>query len=304
MSDDTLVNTIDFLTNLYTDDVNGNIEFHSVEPTLRGIDFYERAEWLLTDFGIDTVRMLATNTTSDDWCDNITEWCEFLSSNGWVMNISLDGNESIHNRNRGEGSWEKVIKSLITIKEYDIDYGIIATVLKGNDLNGIYDFFVSINENVQLNPTMPINNMAPELCNLFDRWLRDHKPISIEPFSKIFKYFTGQYYVKECPNICTHDLVSIDPAGFVRPCGFFWDNTSICDMRVYGNVNTDSFDDIWYGAERQKMLEYVDCIPEDCMVCPWIDFCGTGCSYAKHAGADKCGYIKPLLEHTCWIGDN
>ena len=304
MSDDTLVNTIDFLTNLYPGDIGGNIEFHSVEPTLRGLPFFIRAEELLQDFEIDTDIMLATNTTSNMWMQDIDGWCQFLSDNKWVMNISLDGPEYIHDRNRGKGNWKKVIESLIHIKDYDIGYGIISTIKYAKDLNDVYDFFISINEKVQLNPTIPFNDMTNELCNLFDRWLIDGKRIRVEPFSKIFNYFTGQRYIKECPNICTHNIVSIDTVGDVRPCGFFWDNTDLKDSHVYGNVNTNTFDEIWFGAERQKMLEYIDMIPADCMICPWIDFCGTGCSYVKHAGADKCGYIKELLEHTCWLGDN
>lgn len=302
MSTDTLVNTIEFLTHLQSDG-RDHVEFHSVEPTLRGLPFFVKAEELLTDFGIDTKRLLATNMTSDEWCGGIDDWCRFLSDNDWAMNVSLDGCERIHDANRGTGNWSKVIDSLIHIKEYGIGYGTIATISNGSDLNDVYDFFVDINEPVQLNPTLPINDMAPALCDLFDRWIADRKPIVIEPFSKIFKYFTGQYYVKECPNICAHDLVSIAPNGDVRPCGFFWDNTGLKDLYVYGNVNTDSFNDIWYGLKRQSMLEYVDSIPEDCMTCRWIDFCGTGCSYSKHAGADKCGYMKTLLEHASWIGD-
>lgn len=304
MSDDTLVNTIDFLTHIYGDNQAGHIEFHSVEPTLRGLPFFIRAEALLQDFGIETKRLIATNTTSNNWCDNIDNWCEFISDNDWAMNISLDGPEYIHDRNRGRGNWGKVISSLIKVKEYNIGYGIIATILYGYDLDDVYDFFVDIDEDVQFNPTLPINDMSEELCSLFNRWLNDHKPIRISPFSKIFNYFTGQRYNKECPNICTHKLVSIAPNGDVRPCGFFWDNTDLCKEHIFGNVNIDTFDDIWYGDARQKMIEYVDCIPDDCMTCQWIDFCGTGCSYAKQAGADKCGYIRPLLENASWLGDN
>ena len=301
MSIDTLVNSIEFISHIQ-DGNRDHVEFHSVEPTLRGLPFFVRAEELLTEFGVDTKRLLASNTTSDVWCNNIDEWCRFLSDNDWAMNISLDGSERIHDRNRGQGTWNKVINSLINIKEHDIGYGIISVITHGDDLNEVYDFFVGINEPFQINPTLPINDMGAAMCDLFNRWITDHKPLKIEPFTKIFKYFTGQYYIKECPNICAHDLVSISPNGDVRPCGFFWDNTDLRGLYIYGNVNTDKFDDIWYGAERQKMLEYVDCIPADCMVCHWIDFCGTGCSYAKHAGADKCGYMKELLDHAAWIG--
>lgn len=305
MSDDTHINAIDFVSHL-PKIPGSHIEYHSNEPTLhsKGLDFYTRAESLLTDFGIDMKRLLASNTTSKPWLQDIDAWCEFLSKYDWAMNISLDGPEYIHDKYRGVGNWEKVISSIIKIKEYNIDYGIISVISDGADLNHVYDFFVDINENVQLNPTLPNNDMIVELCTLFDRWITDCKPIQIEPFSKIFRYFTRQYYTRECPNICVHQLVSIAPNGDVRPCGFFADHSDLYNQHIYGNVNNNTFDEIWYGTERQKMIEYVDMIPEDCMTCRWIDFCGTGCSYAKHAGADKCGYTKELLEHASWLGDN
>lgn len=303
MSDDTLINSIDFISHLQPCKESSYVGFFSAEPTLRGLPFFIRAEELMVDFGINMHRMLATNTTTNEWQNNMGEWLNFLHTNDWLMNISLDGPEYIHDRNRGAGSWREVIDSLIHIKEHNIQYGIISVIMNGSDLNPVYDFFVDINEPVQLNPTLPFNDMNEELCALFDRWLIDHKPINIHPFNNIFNYFTNQRYTSECPTICTHDLASIAPNGDVRPCEYFWDNTDMKDLYVYGNVNTDSFDDIWHGEVRQRMLDYVNNTPEDCKTCPWINFCGTGCSYAKHVGADKCSYVKELLEHASWLGD-
>lgn len=296
MSEDTLVNTLYFLSSVH-DAPADKMLFHSVEPTLRGLPFFIRAEEVIEEFGISVDRLLATNTTSDVWCNNIDDWCKFLSDNNWTMNISLDGTEHIHDRNRGAGNWRKVIESLIHIKEHDISYGIISVVVDGEDLNPVYDFFVDIGNSLQLNPVMPINDMAAELCDLFDRWMLDGRPIPINPFDDVLKYINDEFYTRSCPGSCGYNFVSIIPNGDVLPCGVFWDNTDIADLYVYGNVNTDSFDDIWYGAERQKMLDYVDNVPDECNACRWIDFCGTGCSHAKHAGADKCGYMKTLLEH-------
>lgn len=303
MSEDTLVNTMYFLTNLH-ENPKDKMLFHSVEPTLRGLPFFIKAEELIGEFDISVIRQLATNTTSHVWRDNIDDWCQFLSENNWTMNISLDGPEHIHDRNRGQGNWRKVIESLIHIKEHNISYGIISVILNGYDLNDVYDFFVDLNENLQLNPVMPINDMNTELCDLFDRWMCDKKPIHINPFDDIYNLIIGKPHTRSCPSNCGYDFVSIIPNGDVMPCGVFWDNTELKDKYIYGNVNTDTFEEIWYGAERQKMLDYVDNTPDDCKKCRWLDFCGTGCSHAKHVGADKCGYMKALLENAAWLGDN
>lgn len=304
MSDDTLINTMHFIKQLPKIGGRNQVEFHSVEPTLCGLPFFIRANDLFDEFNINGDRNIATNTTSSEWCDNIIEWCSFIHDNDWGMNLSIDGPEYIHDRNRGKGNWKKVINSLINIKEHYIRYGIIAVINKGKDLNNVYDFFIDINEDVKFNPVQPFNDFNSELCLLFDKWINDHKPISIDPFTKIFNYFTSQDYNKNCPNICVHELVAVLPNGDVVPCMCFWDNSGLKDKYIYGNVNTDTFDDIWYGQERQKAIDYVDYIPKECESCQWLDLCGTGCSYAKHRGADKCGYIKALLENASWLGDN
>lgn len=304
MSKDTLVNTLDFVNRIQAKTNDGYIEFHSAEPTMVGIPFFENAINVMESLGITNRCLLATNMTSDAWQQNISNWCAFLSENNWAVNVSLDGPEHIHDSHRGVGTWRKVIESIIKIKEYNIQYGTIAVIVDGQEMDEVYDFFVSAQENVQLNPVMPHNNVGGSLCRVFDRWIADEKPIQIDPFSRVFKYLTSQRFSHECHTTCGHDLVSIDPDGYVRPCGFFWDNTKLKDLFVYGNVNTDSYDDIWFGDTRRTFLEYVNCKPYECLQCPWLNYCGGGCSYCNFSGADHCGHIKQLLEHAAWLRDN
>jgi len=101
------------------------------EPTLLGIDFFKRVVKLQKPFaGLKTItNSLQTNGTL------LTEkWCRFLKKNNFMVGLSLDGPQEIHDRYRcdrkGNGSFDKVMRGLRLLQEHEVAYNVLACVAR------------------------------------------------------------------------------------------------------------------------------------------------------------------------------
>ena len=71
--------------------------WHGGEPMLAGLDFYRRAVALQRKYacGKRIENSLQTNATLID-----REWCDFLKEHNFLVGVSIDGPQSIHDGNR------------------------------------------------------------------------------------------------------------------------------------------------------------------------------------------------------------
>lgn len=99
------------------------------EPTLLGVDFYRKAVALQQRYGagrqIDN--SFQTNGTLID-----DEWAAFLAENRFLVGLSLDGPEEIHNRFRryrsGAPTFELVLAALKRLQKHGVEYNVLACV--------------------------------------------------------------------------------------------------------------------------------------------------------------------------------
>lgn len=114
------------------------------EPTLLGIDFFKRAVELQKHLaGTKTIaNALQTNGTL-----LTNEWCAFLKKHNFMVGISLDGPQEIHDRYRhdrkGAGSFVQVMHGLKLLQKHGVEYNILACVARETARNplDIYRFF-------------------------------------------------------------------------------------------------------------------------------------------------------------------
>ena len=99
------------------------------EPTLMGIDFFRRALDLQRTYssGKQISNTLQTNgTLIDKW------WCEFLSRNHFLVGLSIDGPDTVHDRHRldrtGRPTHARVLGSLQMMQKYGVEVNVLATV--------------------------------------------------------------------------------------------------------------------------------------------------------------------------------
>lgn len=101
------------------------------EPTLLGIDFFERVVELQKPFakGKTITNSLQTNGTLLD-----DEWCRFLKRHNFMVGISFDGPKEIHDRyrkdRRGRGTSEKVMHGLRLLQKHKVEYNVLACVAR------------------------------------------------------------------------------------------------------------------------------------------------------------------------------
>jgi uncharacterized protein len=114
------------------------------EPTLMGLEFFREVLRLqrLYGQGKSIVNALQTNGMLLDG-----EWCRFLARHGFLIGLSFDGPEGIHNRHRigrnGEPTFRATLGTLDLLLDYGVEFNIICCVTRESALHpqDIYCFF-------------------------------------------------------------------------------------------------------------------------------------------------------------------
>ncbi len=111
-----------------------DIAWQGGEPTLMGLDFFQRAVELAEQFKRpgQTVRYsMQTNGVllNDDWC-------RFFRDNRFLIGLSLDGPRALHDAYRvdkgGHGTFDKVMRAARLMQEHQADFNILTTVHAAN----------------------------------------------------------------------------------------------------------------------------------------------------------------------------
>lgn len=114
------------------------------EPTLMGIDFYRRALELQSKYssGKQISNTIQTNGTLID-----PSWCDFLSKNNFLVGLSIDGPETVHDRYRldktGRSTHAMVLNSLKMMQKYGVETNVLVTVNRESSRHPleVYRFF-------------------------------------------------------------------------------------------------------------------------------------------------------------------
>jgi len=103
------------------------------EPTLLGVDFFRKAVALEKKYagGKRIENSIQTNGTLLD-----EEWCAFFKENGFLVGISVDGPQPLHDTYRvtknGKGSYDKVMRGLELLKKHGVEYNTLTVVNRAN----------------------------------------------------------------------------------------------------------------------------------------------------------------------------
>ena len=122
------------------------VEWHGGEPLLAGMDFFRSALALERKYsgGRPVHNMLQTNGTLLDG-----EWAAFFHDNNFLLGLSLDGPEDIHDRYRrtvsGGGTFREVMHALEVLHRRRVEFNTLTTVSKAGEGRGseVYRFLKS-----------------------------------------------------------------------------------------------------------------------------------------------------------------
>ncbi|MBE9580349.1 MAG: anaerobic sulfatase maturase [Proteobacteria bacterium] len=133
------------------------------EPSLRGIGFFQRALDLQKKYGMgkEISNTLQTNGTLLD-----EAWCLFLSRNKFLVGLSMDGPESVHDiyrvDNNGKPTCVKVLEVFKLMRRHGVEVNILATVNRESSRHplDVYHFFKD--HGVQYIQFIPVIERLPE----------------------------------------------------------------------------------------------------------------------------------------------
>ncbi len=115
------------------------------EPTLMGLDFFKRAVDFQQKYTRPGTRVLNTIQTNGTLLDK--EWCLFFKKYGFLIGLSIDGPEEIHNAYRvnkkGKGTFHRVLKGWKMLNDNGVEYNILCSVHAANQEKPleVYQFF-------------------------------------------------------------------------------------------------------------------------------------------------------------------
>ncbi len=136
------------------------------EPTLLGIDFFRRVIELQKLFaGEKTINnSLQTNGTL-----LTDEWCAFLRNHSFMVGISLDGPQVIHDRYRcdraGKGSFDRVMRGLRLLQEHGVEYNVLASVARETASRPLEVYRFLRDNGVEFIQFAPIVERRPDACS-------------------------------------------------------------------------------------------------------------------------------------------
>jgi uncharacterized protein len=270
--------------------------FQGGEPTLAGLRFFEKLIEFQKEHGRDGQNVSNALQTNAILIDH--DWAQLFRAYNWLVGVSLDGPEEIHDRyrrNKGrQPTWKRVMQAVQLLQEEKVEFNILCVL---NDANvekprELYRFFKGLGiDNVQY---IPLSEFLPDgtplpftitpeqygrfLCETFDAWWPDRRKMRIRFFDNLAEALAGQK-----PGSCTlHETcdsyVVVEHNGDVYPCDFFVEK----DWKI-GNIAFDSWPEI---ARRQRRFNFAakkTLAHPECQACQYQVICHGGCPKFRHA---------------------
>ena len=262
------------------------ISWHGGEPTMVGLDYFKDYMKIVNKYKKDNqnvVNMLQTNATliTDDMA-------QFFKDNGFIISISLDGDETSHNKNRynykGQGSFKDTMAGVEKLRKHGIFPPLIATVTQSTINDGLKNFNFFVNNGLKEikfshvydsdTDEFSINN--EEWYNytrsILDEWLKlQDRSIKIREIDEILSWIIGKNL-----NICANQgmclsWLSVDEDGDIYPCEYLRKDNP------YGNIKEMNLKDVFSSDSYLKFKNKVISMPDKCKKCELLNFCHNGC---------------------------
>lgn len=291
------------------------------EPTLMGLEFFERAVELQREYGNGRriTNALQTNGTllNDDWgaC---------LAKHKFLVGISIDGPREVHDDQRcdrrGLGSLDRVLAGLKVLQRHRVEYNVLTVVsaLNAQYPEVVYRFLRKLGaRHLQFIPlveravprgediaTVPREDrLTPAsvsaeaygdfLCRVFDEWLKqDVGKIFVRDFEDLLNIWMGGrstlcVRAPECGR-----AVALEHNGDVYSCDHY-----VYHEHRLGNLMEHDWASMVDGPQQRKFgQDKRTTLPPQCRACSWLFACQGGCPKHRMAHTET---GEPGLNHLC-----
>lgn len=272
--------------------------WHGGEPLLAGLDPYQKALTFQksTVFNGSVRNILQTNAVLIN-----DKWAKFLAQNNFLLSVSLDGPEHLHDKNRyshdKQGTFKLVSRGIKKVIDAGRDIGVISVVTKTNvnHPDEVYAtlkaigartcafHFCSGDESDNFSFVPSDKEGVSFFKRVFDLWLKDDDPnFLIRNFRNVLRVMYGGKALDCASN---HDhcrrFMAITLNGDVYPCHRFVNKS---DFRL-GNISNQTLLSIYKKAG--DIYDAMADIPKKCFRCKWFKACGGGCAFERLTASGK-----------------
>ena len=289
-----------------------SIGWQGGEPTLMGLPFFEKAVELQVRHGRgkSVGNGLQTNGLLLD-----RRWAAFLRKYHFLVGLSLDGPEHVHDRYRkragGQPSWAAVVdkarmllaegvetNALVVVNDYSVRFAEEIYEFHKN-LGLVHMQFIPCVETDPADPARGAAFSAPAaaygdfLVRLFDLWLADFRNGEPTTFIRLVDSLFFLYVDREPPE-CTllpecGNYVVVEHTGDVFACDFFveerWKLGNVMDGKLIHMLNS---------ARQNEFGRMKAAVPAACRICSWLRLCRGGCTKDRLRDSRDAG-----LSHFC-----
>ncbi|MCP9612326.1 anaerobic sulfatase-maturation protein [Coprobacter tertius] len=280
--------------------------WHGGETLLRGIDFYRKAVIFQKQYGGG--RTIVNSIQTNGLLLN-DEWCRFFKDNNFLVGISIDGPEHIHDRYRldkgGRGTFSRVMRGIELLQKHGVEFNTLSVI---NDYNvhypvETYRFFKEIgsrymqfspiverwgdrDDGLELLPPgefyhteMPpwcvkSEDFGQFYCDMFDEWIKeDVGSYFVQMFDATLAGMVGQP-----PGVCVFGKTCGHAAALEHNGDLY-----ACDHFVYpeyrlGNIRTESIISMMLSAKQTSFgNDKWDKLPRQCRECTFLRLCNGEC---------------------------
>lgn len=260
----------------------GAIAFQGGEPTLMGEDFFRKADELgggRIAFSLQTNGTLVTPS-----------FARFLAERDWLVGVSVDGPEALHNPNRG--GFDAVRRGYDALVSTGAKVNTLTLVNKDNvhSAAAIYRFlrdeWGSLNHQyiecvAPASHAISGDEWGGFLMELFDAWFfdGDARRVSVRLFDSIVARLAfGRPDVCQFAADCRNYLV-VEWNGDVYPCDFH-----VGEEYRLGNIREQRLDDMFrsekFAAFGRRKREWA----AKCNMCEFLPFCMGDCPKNRDPG--------------------
>lgn len=299
------------------------------EPTLMDIEFFKNAIRYQEKYKKPGMQIYNTIQTNGILLDD--DWCEFFRENNFLVGISIDGPQELHDAYRkdkkGNPSFDQVMRGLRLMQKHGVEFNILTTVNRANadyPLE-VYKFFTDEIDAryIQFIPIVELENKSSEkefkvsdesvlpeqygkfLSAIFDEWVKNDVG---KIFIQIFDAALASW-VNYPPSVCLFaptcgTSLIIEHNGDIYSCDHFVD-----PEHLLGNIMENSLEELVSSSEQLQFgQEKTDKLPQKCIQCSVNFACHGACP--KHRFCDDplgetglnylCSSYKEFFEHIKW----
>jgi uncharacterized protein len=300
--------------------VRTGFAFQGGEPTLAGLDYFREVVRLQAKYRRPGQQI--TNALQTNGLLLTPEWCEFLRENGFLVGISIDGEESLHDAERidagGHGTYQRAVQALRLLQNAGVKHNVLSVVTRDvarrgrqtyralRDLGAEYIQFIPCIDNghgdIESRVLLTPEEYGKFLKTVFDEWMADlqaGRRITVQFFESLVAVAMGQPPITcQMSGSCAGQLV-VEYDGRLYPCDFM-----VRDEWLLGNLHGEPVSEIMRGERLRAYMEWAVRTPEDCRACEFFTYCRGGCPHQRAVrGGDPgrpdyfCRGYKMLFRH-------